>query len=57
MDAAVQASDEVEISPDPAAGTTGPLPASMSAPDGDDDLLVEELRIDDLSIDGMCGVY
>ena len=22
-----------------------------------DDLLVEEIRIDDLSIDGMCGVY
>ena len=23
----------------------------------DDDLLVEEIRIEDLSIDGMCGVY
>ena len=22
-----------------------------------DDLLVEEIRIDDLSVDGMCGVY
>lgn len=58
MDVATQVPDEVETRPMPTeVGTTGPLPASTSALEGDDDLLVEELRIDDLSIDGMCGVY
>ena len=55
MDAATQAPEEVVTRPMPdAGGTTGPLPATS---DADEDLLLEELRIDDLSIDGMCGVY
>jgi len=56
MDAATQATDEVEIRPVSATGGTDPIaPPSTTA--ADDDLLLEELRIDDLSIDGMCGVY
>ena len=56
METAAQVSGEVETRPTSAAGGTDPAPAPSTS-DTDDDLLLEELRIDDLSIDGMCGVY
>lgn len=56
MDTAAQVAEEVETSPVSAAGDADPVPAPSTS-DAGDDLLLEELRIDDLSIDGMCGVY
>ncbi len=36
----------------------GPAPAAAATPDGGPDRLVEEdLLVEDVSIDGMCGVY
>lgn len=48
---------EVDTEPalDTAAAPEGP--EARTEADDDDDLLVEEIRIEDLSIDGMCGVY
>lgn len=56
MDTVAQVAEETATSPMSAAGGTDPVPAPSTS-DARDDLLLEELRIDDLSIDGMCGVY
>lgn len=32
-------------------------PAAPAAEDEDQELVVEELLVEDISIDGMCGVY
>ena len=36
---------------------TEPLPAVVEVPADDDGLVEDELLIEDVSIDGMCGVY
>jgi mycofactocin precursor len=38
--------------------TAAPAPETAPPPDEDEELLVEEdLLVEDVSIDGMCGVY
>jgi mycofactocin precursor len=39
---------------DPSSSAAKPEDLTIEA---DDDLLVEEIRLEDVSIDGMCGVY
>jgi mycofactocin precursor len=41
--------DAIVEDPEPAAGA--------SEPAADDDLVLDELLVEDVSIDGMCGVY
>jgi len=36
--------------------TTGTAPAPVAAP-ADDTVIAEELLVEEISIDGMCGVY
>ncbi len=40
-----------------APAATSATAAGDTPDDADEELLVEEIRIDDVSIDGMCGVY
>ncbi len=40
-----------------AAAATSATAAGDTPDDADEELLVEEIWIDDVSIDGMCGVY
>jgi mycofactocin precursor len=36
---------------------TAPAPADVEDDAGDDDLVLADLLVEEISIDGMCGVY
>jgi mycofactocin precursor len=47
----------LDASAEPTAEAPAPAPAAGTEPPAADEHLVEDLLVEDVSIDGMCGVY